>query len=80
MEGRLRPALLSESYQGRELMSSLHSKTLFASFAVMAVVAAAFAGISVFGEDADAATDTGTELSPLSSVSGDALTYTNLDI
>ena len=61
-------------------MSSLHSKTLFASFAVMAVVAAAFAGISVFGEDADAATDTGTELSPLSSVSGDALTYTNLDI
>lgn len=61
-------------------MSSLHSKTLFASFAVMAVVAAAFAGISVFGEDTDAATDTGTELSPLSSVSGDALTYTNLDI
>ena len=37
-------------------MSSLHSKTLFASFAVMAVVAAAFAGISMFGEDADADT------------------------
>ena len=36
-------------------MSSLHSKTLFASFAVMAIVAAAFAGISVLGDDSDAA-------------------------
>ena len=35
-------------------MSSLHSKTLFASFAVMAIVAAAFAGISVLGDDSDA--------------------------
>lgn len=38
-------------------MSSLHSKTLFASFAVMAIVAAAFAGISVLGDDSIADSD-----------------------
>lgn len=48
-------------------MSSLHSKTLFASFAVMAIVAAAFAGISVLGDDSDAVYS-GTESSPLDSL------------
>lgn len=35
-------------------MSSLHSKTLFASFAVMAIVAATFVGISVLDDDSEA--------------------------
>ena len=51
-------------------MSSLDSKTLFASFAVMAIVAAAFAGISILGEDSEAAISTGSASSPLSSLSG----------
>lgn len=45
-------------------------KTLFASFAVMAIVAAAFAGISVFGEDSEASVPTGSSSSPLTEVSG----------
>ena len=48
-------------------MSSVHSKTLFASLAVMAIVAAAFAGISVLGDDSDAVYS-GTESSPLDSL------------
>ena len=36
-------------------MSSLRSRSIFASFAVMAIVAVAFAGISFIGDDSDAA-------------------------
>ena len=53
-------------------MSSLGSKTLFASFAVFAIVAAAFVGISVLGEDSDAA-ETGSASSPLTSLVDDAV-------
>lgn len=55
-------------------MSSLHSKTLFASFAVMAIVAAAFAGISVLGDDSDAMNN-GSLQNPLTSLIGDAVSY-----
>ena len=48
-------------------MSSLRSRSIFASFAVMAIVAVAFAGISVFGDDSDAVYS-GTESSPLDSL------------
>lgn len=57
-------------------MSSLHSKTLFASFAVFAIVAAAFVGISVFGDDSEAI-DNGTASSPLSSIVGHASECSN---
>ncbi len=46
-------------------MSSLHSKTLFASFAVMAIVAAAFVGISMFEEDVSADAVHGSQSDPL---------------
>lgn len=59
-------------------MSSLHSKTLFASFAVMAFVAFAFVGISVFGDDSEAI-DTGDPSSPLDSVVGTAFQCYNND-
>lgn len=46
-------------------MSSLHFKTLFASFAVMAIVAAAFVGISMFEEDVSADAVHGSQSDPL---------------